>query len=115
LTTRNYSDTFEKGRKGQHKMNSIFCNAIKTKRIIELRYKGYSRSVEPHAHGRDKNGDEILRCYQVSGGSKKGERVGWKLLKVNEIFSSHITEDIFIPRSDYHQNDKAIEYICCQL
>jgi hypothetical protein len=96
-------------------MNQTICNAIRERRIIELRYHGYSRTVEPHSHGRDKNGDEIVRCYQISGGSESGERTGWKLLKVSEAFSLHITGDSFTPRPKYSRNDKAMEYIFCQL
>ena len=35
--------------------------------------KGHRRVVEPHAYGRDEDGDEIIRCYQVAGGSASGE------------------------------------------
>jgi len=45
-------------------MNPAITQAIKEKKILELRYHGYARTVEPHAYGRDKGGDEILRCYQ---------------------------------------------------
>jgi hypothetical protein len=96
-------------------MKPTICKAIQSKRILELRYHGYSRVVEPHAHGRDKSGDDVLRCYQVSGGSESGERTGWKLLKVREAFSLHITDVEFTPRPDYRRNDKAMEYMFCQL
>ncbi len=96
-------------------MNQIICDAIINKLIIELRYHEYSRHVEPHAYGRDNNGDEILRCYQVSGGSKSGERMGWKLLKVRDVFSLAITKTKFLPRPNYHRNDKSMQYIFCQL
>jgi hypothetical protein len=96
-------------------MNPVICEAIKKRLILELRYHGYSRFVEPHAHGRDNNGDEILRCYQVSGGSESGERMGWKLLKVRDVFSLHISDAEFSPRPNYRRNDKAMEYIFCQI
>jgi hypothetical protein len=96
-------------------MNSIFCNSINNRNLVELRYSGYSRLVEPHAYGRDKNGDEILRCYQVSGGSESGERSGWKLLKVREVFSLQATSTTFEQRAEYKRGDKAMEYIFCQI
>jgi hypothetical protein len=96
-------------------MNTTICEALRTKKILELRYHGYSRLVEPHAYGRDKSGEEVLRCYQISGGSESGERIGWKLLKVKDVFSLHITMDDFIPHSEYRRNDKAIDYMFCQL
>ena len=82
---------------------------------MELQYNGSSRLVEPHAYGRDKNGDEILRCYQVSGGSESGERTGWKLLKVGETYSIQLENDKFTVRDDYRRNDKAMIQIFRQL
>ena len=73
-------------------MNATITQAITEKSVLELRYHGYSRIVEPHAYGRDKDGEEILRCYQTSGGSESGEKAGWKLLKVREVFSLHLTK-----------------------
>jgi hypothetical protein len=96
-------------------MNQIICDAIRDQRVLELRYHGYSRTVEPHSYGRDKSGDEILRCYQISGGSESGERIGWKLLKIRDAFSIYVTTDSFTPRPQYRRNDKAMEYLFCQL
>ena len=96
-------------------MNQTICEAIQDQLVLELRYHGYSRLVEPHAYGRDKNGDEIVRCYQISGGSESGERIGWKLLKVGEVFSLSTTSDQFRARAGYRRNDKAIEYVFCQI
>lgn len=96
-------------------MNSTITTAIAEKRVLELRYHGYSRIVEPYAYGRDKGGDEILRCYQTSGGSESGERVGWKLLKVREVFSLHLTKDAFVARPEYRRNDKAMAYVFSQI
>lgn len=89
-------------------MNATLVNAIKKMKMLELRYHGYSRLVEPHAYGCDKDGVEILRCYQTSGGSNSGENVGWKLLKVREALSLHEIETTFSLRRDYKRNDKAM-------
>lgn len=96
-------------------MNKTIEEAIQTRQLLELRYHGFSRIVEPHAYGRDKNGDEVLRCFQISGGSESGERTGWKLLKISEVFSLHNTTRNFIPRPEYRRNDKVIDYMFCQL
>lgn len=96
-------------------MNPIVIQAIRERKILELRYHGYSRIVEPHAYGRDKNGDEILRCYQTSGGSESGERIGWKLLKLRDVFSLHLSKDIFSIKPEYKRNDKAMIYIFEQI
>lgn len=96
-------------------MNTSVMQAIQQRKVLELRYHGYSRIVEPHAYGRDMDGDEILRCYQTSGGSESGERAGWKLLKVREVFSLHLTNNTFLARPEYKRNDKAMAYIFEQL
>jgi len=96
-------------------MNATINDAIRGTIVLELRYHGYSRIVEPHAYGRDKDGDEILRCFQTSGGSESGERVGWKLLKVRDVFSLHLTKETFTPRPEYRRNDKAMVYVFSQL
>ncbi len=96
-------------------MNPLITQAIMEKIVLELRYHGYSRVVEPHAYGRDKNGDEILRCFQTSGGSESGERAGWKLLKVREVFSLHLIKDSFVVRPEYRRNDKTMAYIFSQI
>jgi hypothetical protein len=96
-------------------MNAILSQAIQQTKVLELRYHSYSRIVEPHAYGRDNDGDEILRCYQTSGGSESGERVGWKLLKVREAFSFHLTDTSFSARPEYKRNDKAINHFFAQL
>lgn len=96
-------------------MNQIVIKAIKERHILELRYHGWARFVEPHAYGRDKGGDEILRCYQVSGGSVSGERTGWKLLKLREMIALHMSDKGFTPRLDYKQNDKYMIHIFEQI
>lgn len=96
-------------------MNTTIVQAIRERKLLELRYSGFSRIVEPHAYGRDKDGDEIVRCFQISGGSESGERVGWKLLKAREIFSMVIIETKFRARPEYKRGDKAMTYVFEQL
>ncbi|WP_395055077.1 hypothetical protein [Polaromonas sp.] len=96
-------------------MKQDIADAIAELRVLELRYSGYTRTVEPHAYGRDKSGDEILRCYQTGGGSQSGERVGWKLLKVADVYAIHTLKAVFGQRPEYKRNDKAMDYIFCQL
>jgi hypothetical protein len=102
-------------RKVLEMQNEKITEAIKRRALLELRYQGYNRTVEPHAYGRDKRGDDILRCYQVSGGSESGERVGWKLLKVADVYAIHNLKQTFAQRPEYKRSDKAMEYIYCEL
>ncbi|SFN69237.1 hypothetical protein SAMN05216386_1648 [Nitrosospira briensis] len=96
-------------------MHSTLIQAITAQSVIELRYHGYSRIVEPHAYGRNNLGNDILRCYQTAGGSKSGEGAGWRILKTREILSLHVTEGCFTIRHDYQRNDKGMLNIFCQL
>ncbi|MGE0876147.1 MAG: hypothetical protein AB7O31_15910 [Burkholderiales bacterium] len=96
-------------------MKAEIVNAIDEQRTLELLYHGYVRVVEPHAYGRDKTGDEVLRCFQVAGGSESGERTGWKLLKLADAYAIHELKNNFQPRPEYRRGDKAMEYIFRQL
>lgn len=96
-------------------MRSDIFQAINNKLALELHYNGYSRIVEPYAYGKNKVGDEILRCFQTSGGSDSGEKIGWKLLKVRDIFSLHLTGQTFMSRPEYRREDKAMAYIYSQI
>lgn len=96
-------------------MNQTICSAITSRHVLELRYHGYSRLVEPYAYGRDKNGEELLRCYQRSGGSESGQGIGWKLLKIADIYSTHSQITNFVPHHEYRRGDKAMAYIFCEV
>jgi hypothetical protein len=96
-------------------MNPTICQAIEDRLVLELRYHGYSRIVEPHIHGEDKNGDEVVRCYQLAGGSHSGERAGWKLLKIKEAILVHLAETHFEPRPEYKPEDKVVIKVFCQI
>lgn len=96
-------------------MNATICAAINGRQLLELRYHGYARIVEPYAYGRDKNGDALLRCFQISGGSGSGQQTGWKLLKVADVFAINEQKPTFTPRPEYRPGDKAMVFIFCQL
>lgn len=97
-------------------IDSYLCDAIRDQVVIELRYHAYSRLVEPYVYGRTRHGDDMVRCYQVAGGSVSGERRGWKLLKIAEIVSAHLTETSFEPRwGQYRPEDRALREIYCRI
>ena len=90
-------------------MNISIARAIQERRLLKLAYHGYYRLVEPHAYGINPDHHEILRCWQVEGGSESGERSGWKLLRVDEIHTMTCTEQRFSsPRNGYKRGDSAM-------
>ncbi|WP_417711345.1 hypothetical protein [Roseibium aggregatum] len=92
------------------------CDALRDGKRLELRYDGWSRVVEVHAVGDTDEGNEIMRVWQVRGGSESGERSGWKLLRLDEAFGAHvIDEKSEAPRRGYKRGDKAMRRICCQV
>lgn len=96
-------------------MKPQLVEAIVAVRLVELRYQGYHRVVEPYAYGSDKNGCEILRCYQLRGGSESGENVGWKLFKLQGVTFISVSNECFDPRVDYRRDDKAMARIFRQI
>lgn len=95
-------------------MNTVLKQAIDESKVLELRYQGYARVVQSHAYGRDKNNDEIFWCYQTSGGSKSAS-TGWKLFKVQEVFTPCLTNATFKARHDYKRNHSAMIHIFAQI
>ena len=90
--------------------------AIQQKTVVVLNYHGYTRTVEPHCIGQGADGSEKLRCWQTAGGSKSGERQGWKLLNVNEVHGASMTETSFSnARPGYKRGDTAMHRIYAQL
>lgn len=100
----------------QASIDSYLCDAIRDRVVIELRYHDCSRLVEPYVYGTTRAGDDMLRCYQVAGGSVSGERRGWKLLRIADIVSAHLTQTSFEPRwGRYNPEDRALQRMYCRL
>ena len=96
-------------------MNTLICQAIEQRRLLELRYHGHTRVVAPHVYGVDTTGDELLSCYQAWGGSAGGAASGWKSLNVSEISNMALTTRKFSPRPEYRHGDRALKEIYCEI
>lgn len=97
-------------------MNQTIIQAIRNKKLLEIRYHDFFRIVEPHCYGQNKKGEFTLRCYQVSGGSASGSPADWKLLLQDEMKSIAMTgADFYGPRQGYKLLDPAIPSIVAQL
>jgi hypothetical protein len=92
------------------------CEALKRQRRLELRYDGYTRVVEVHAVGVSKDGNDIMRVWQVRGGSTGSESIGWKLLRVREASAMRILDESSeAPRDRYRRGDSAMAKIFCEI
>lgn len=92
------------------------CEALNQGRRLEIQYDGYVRVVEVHACGLTKDGHQVMRVWQVRGGSVSNDPVGWKLLRLDEtVGHGIIVEASEAPRRGYKRGDKAMESIFCQL
>lgn len=95
---------------------SVICEAIQEKNILEFNYNGHARTVEPHAHGISTKGNNCLRCYQVAGGSSSGKTTGWKMMKTDNISALSVSQENFSsPRNGYKKGDKHMSNIFCEL
>lgn len=96
--------------------SDVACEALAKGLRLELRYDGFSRVVEVHAVGTTKDGNALMRVWQVRGGSNSGERQGWKLMRLDEAFSAHLTDEKSeAPRRGYARGDKVMWRIRCQI
>lgn len=78
--------------------------AIRERRVVTFAYKGYARTVEPHALGRAGDDKPALLAWQTSGGSSTEPPPGWRVFLVEDIADVKLTAESFEkPRADYHQ------------
>jgi hypothetical protein len=100
--------------------NPLICQAIKNRRLLHFYYKLDARTVEPHAYGITREHDEVLRAYQLAGGSrskvKSRKYTGWKVFRVEDISRLTVLQQTFAtPRPGYKRSDKSMARIYCQL
>ncbi len=96
--------------------SQIACDALKSGHVLQLRYDGYTRDVEVHAVGTTKERHEVMRVWQIAGGSVSHEPVGWKLLRLDEATGAFITKQKSLaPRYGYNRGDKVMRAIKGQL
>ena len=92
-------------------MNEVIVGAIRERRRLRLRYNGSVRIVEPQCYGLGTRGTELLRAYQVSGGSRPEA-----LLDVARIEALvALAERFERPGPNYRKDDSAMKTIFAQL
>lgn len=91
-------------------------DCINNGKQTEIMYKGHVRTVEIHALGVSRRGFEVMRVYQVSGGSSTGKTKGWKLIRVNEVTSlAALNDNATMPREGYKREDNHISEVYNQV
>ena len=94
----------------------IACEALKTGKVLELRYDGYSRSVKVHSVGYTKTNHAVMPVWQIHGGSASSERRGWMLMRLDEATSARVSEEESLAsRLDYKPGGKAMAWMVCKL
>jgi hypothetical protein len=95
---------------------SIICEAIRKRLLLEFRYRGLPRVVQPYCHGISTRGAEVLRGIQVGGSSNSGGFGYGKLWAIADISALHITTETFAADDpNYDPDDSALKSIHCRI
>jgi len=98
-------------------MLNTIVSAIRNRHVLTFTYGGIQRTVEPHAVGVSKMGNDVLRCYQTDG-EHVSEGQEWLLCELAKISKLTDTGTVFAgARPDYKKWDKDMlrVYIYAQL
>ena len=79
----------------------LIRQALAERRVVQFKYHGFSRRVEPHALGRVTEGRLALLGWQVSGGSASEPPPGWRTFVLADMDSLKLMRKEFAPRPDY--------------
>ena len=92
----------------------IACDAIDQGKCLEMVYENCTRIIEVHRVGINPAGTHIVSGWQIRG--PDNERVGWKLLNLDEPLSLSLTDiPSQAPRPDYRRGAKHFVGILSQL
>ncbi len=94
-------------------IKNVICSAIQSKQMIQFNYEDSTRIAEPYCYGESKTGNEVLRAFQVKGGSKSGIPSGWKLFRASKMENITITDEYFVIGHDYGKEPVIKNSYCC--
>jgi hypothetical protein len=93
----------------------LLCQAITDKHLVQFKYDGRSRIVEPFCCGVSAAGNYVLRGFQIRG-SDKTKPLCWRLYELPEISQLSVTQHSFKgKRADYNPEDSTIMEIFCRI
>jgi hypothetical protein len=93
----------------------LLCRGINGRMLVQFKYDGRSRIVEPFCCGVSTAGNYVLRGFQIRG-SDKTKPLCWRLYELSEMSQLSITKHIFNgKREEYQSNDSAMTDIFCYI
>jgi len=97
----------------KNNINSVICNAIKSKHVLKFDYENGTRIAEPYCYGKSSKGNEVLRAFQIKGDSKSGKPHGWKLFNVSKMNNVTVNREHFSMGHDYSREKRMKNIYCC--
>jgi predicted DNA-binding transcriptional regulator YafY len=85
--------------------------ALVERRVVQFKYHGHTRVVEPHALGHVSEERLALLGWQVSGGSASEPPPGWRTFVLAEIQSLRRLRKTYTPRADYRPQTTQLKSI----
>lgn len=96
--------------------NQLLVLAICEQSVLKFIYNGQIRLVEPQTYGVSTTGKEVLRAYQISGGSRAGVARMAKLFEVAKMKDLERTDKTFRAALNSHNpHDSAMTEIFATL
>ncbi len=87
-------------------MLNTIVTAIRNRRVLTFVYGGIQRTVEPHAIGVSKMGNDVVRCYQINVDQVSAGQE-WLLCELGKISKLTDTGTSFTgTRTGYKRGDK---------
>ena len=97
-------------------MNSIICEAIAKRKLLQFSYDDLTRIVEPHLFGRKTSGNDVLLAWLVEGYTESDRAPFWRNYAVENMdFLIMLDETFEGTREGYNPDDKTMEEIYCRL
>jgi hypothetical protein len=91
----------------------LLCQAIAGKFLVQFKYDGRSRIVEPFCCGVNTSGNFILRGFQVRG-SDKTKPLCWRIYELSEMSQLSVTQHKFNgKRVEYNPADPSMTEVFC--
>jgi predicted DNA-binding transcriptional regulator YafY len=77
---------------------ALLAAALRTRRVLDLRYAGALRRVHPHAVGRTARGRLALLAWQVADERSPAHPTGWRLFDLSRLQALEPRREHFQPR-----------------